>query len=67
MPSFKIGKKLVYFKGLAWLKVGETSGFDFEDGFDRYFAIYMPKGLMMKEYQEKYQSFKNEIDSLLKR
>ncbi|WP_339148458.1 MULTISPECIES: hypothetical protein [unclassified Sutcliffiella] len=67
MPNFKTGSKYVYHKGVTWLLVGESSGWAWRDGYDRYFALYMPKGLKMDEYMKKFETFQDEINVLFEK
>ncbi|MGF3103679.1 hypothetical protein [Rossellomorea sp. DUT-2] len=67
MPCFETGSKYVEHNNLTWVQVGESTGTAWQDGYDRYFTIYMPVGLSMKEYNDKFDSFKKEIDEFFNR
>ncbi|WP_427110444.1 hypothetical protein [Lysinibacillus xylanilyticus] len=60
IPKFYSGSKHVKYKNIMWTKILEKSGCAYKDGFDRLFAVYMPKGLSMQIYKKVIDSFEEE-------
>lgn len=50
MPKIFEGKKYVDRRGVKWVRVTTSRGEYWEDGFSRYFALYMAEGLTDDEY-----------------
>lgn len=66
MPQFYSGGKYVERLGLPWVQIGEQTGWAYKDGYDRYFAVYMPMGLSIKEYSAEYEKYKDEAEQVFK-
>jgi hypothetical protein len=62
MPRFETGSKYVKYNNLEWVQIGQATGTAWEDGYERYFAIYIPVGLTMRQYDQRFESFQKEID-----
>lgn len=59
IPKFLTGEQAVLYKDIKWLRVAESIGFAFKDGYDRYATIYVPNGLSMRSYNKIADRFKD--------
>lgn len=66
IPKFMTGDGIVLYNGIRWIKVAESIGFAYKDGYDRYVAIYVPHGLSMSSYNEIGDRFEDKIKYLFK-
>ena len=64
IPKFMTGNDIVLHHGIKWLKVTESIGFAYKDGYDRYAALYVPHGLRMGSYKKMEDRFKNNTRDL---
>lgn len=64
MPNFTSGRKHVEYQKITWVKVEETTGFVWGDGYDRLFTIYMPAGLEDKFYKKMVDSLEKEKEKM---
>lgn len=61
IPKFMTGDMIVSYHGIKWVRVMESIGSAFKDGYDRYAAIYVPNGLSMDLYNGIANRFKDKI------
>ena len=66
IPIFQTGREYVKSRGITWVRIMESTGLEYRDGYDRYFAVYFPQGLSMKEYEAKAEMFNDEMNQLFK-
>ncbi len=66
ISKFQTGREYVKSRGITWIRVVESTGLKYRDGYDRYFSVYFPQGLTMKEYEEKAEMFNGEMEKLFK-
>lgn len=66
IPKFMTGDRIVLHNDMKWIKVMESIGFAYKDGYDRYAAIYVPDGLSMDSYNGIGDRFKDKIKDLFK-
>lgn len=64
--KFLTGSEFVFFEQINWVRVIETNGFHYKDGYDRYAAIYAPYGLSTAVYNEIRDKFKDKTKCLFK-
>lgn len=60
------GDRIVLHNSMKWVKVMESIGFAYKDGYDRYATIYVPHGLSMNSYNKIGDRFKDKIKDLFK-
>lgn len=66
MPQFKTRNEFVVSRGIKWVRIIESTGCKYKDGYDRYFSVYVPMGLLMSDYYEIEQKFKTEEESFFR-
>ncbi|MGR9048240.1 hypothetical protein ACQ4XT_06415 [Halobacillus faecis] len=64
IPPFKTGQKYVLFEGVQWIRIMQSTGLHWRDGYNRYFAVYYPEGLSLSEYSELAEKFEDEQKEL---
>ncbi|QWG48869.1 hypothetical protein EXW28_02925 [Bacillus mycoides] len=64
MPNFTSGRRHVEYQKITWVKIEEATGFEWRDGYDRLFTIYMPAGLEDKFYKKMINSLEQERDKM---
>jgi hypothetical protein len=64
MPEFMSGSKYVEHQKITWVKIQETTGTVWTDGYDRLFAIYMPSGIEKKFYNKMIDSLRQEEEKM---
>lgn len=64
MPKFKSGSRYVEYQNITWVKIQETSGLVWRDGYNRLFSIYMPDGLEDKFYKKIIDSLEQEKEKM---
>ncbi|QWI14805.1 hypothetical protein EXW48_01565 [Bacillus wiedmannii] len=64
MPGFTSGSRYVEHQKIKWVKIQETRGTVWTDGYDRLFTIYMPEGIEEKFYNQMIDSLKQEEEKM---
>lgn len=67
MPTIHPGSKKANYKGILWTWIFDITGFEWQDGYDRLFTVYMPAGLDMDIYKEVAGSYDKEKDEFFER
>ncbi|MDZ5610135.1 hypothetical protein U2I54_24605 [Bacillus pseudomycoides] len=67
MPKFTSGSRYVEYQEITWVKIQETTGTVWTDGYDRLFTIYMPAGIEEKFYNKMIDSLRQEGEKMFPR